>query len=259
MKYIYTLFLTAFSLSAFSQFEISSGYSVSAPRGALNENINLLHSLHTQLAYRLPGAFSRVHVSADMGLGTYAHTYKMQTFNFGNGVSTRTRVNYTSNVLQAGLGARVFILENKRVMPFVSGKSGYTSFYSNIFIEDPHDPDGCTALDQRNLIKDGTIYGAYGGGLRIDWSIFKPANRKGRGYIDFTVHKVGGGDLEYINTKKLIDASDPPPVSNGKPLNVKFINATTQQIHEHQVAEVYTSPLKMMECRISAVFPIGCR
>lgn len=257
MKYIYTLFLSAISLTAFSQFEISAGYAASAPRGAMNENINTLHSLQTQVAYRLPGAFSRLQTSFDLAIGTYANTRKMQTFNFGNGTSTRTYVNYSSNVVQAGLGARVYILENKRVMPFVNGKTGYTSFYSNIYIEDPHDPGGCRALDQRNLIKDGTIYGAYGGGLRIDWSLFKPGNNKGRGYIDLSVNKMTGGNIDYINTKKLIDASNPPQAGNSKPLNVQFINATTQQIHEHQVAEVYTTPLRMVEYNLRAVFPIG--
>lgn len=259
MKYVYTLFLSAFSLCGFAQFEISTGYSASAPRGAMNDNINLLHSLHAEVAYRLPGAFSRLQPSIDIAWGTYANTRKMQTFNFGNGTSTRTWVNYSSNVVQAGIGARLFILEKKQVMPFLSGKTGYAGFYSNIFIEDPHDPDGCRALDQRNLIKDGTIYGAYGGGLRVDLSLFKPSNSKGRGYIDFSVNKMTGGNIEYINTKKLIDAANPPSGGNGKPLSVPFINATTQQIHEHQVAEVFTTPLRMMEYKVSAVFPIGHR
>ena len=48
-----------------------------------------------------------------------------------------------------------------------------------------------------------------------------------------------------------------PLGTNGKPLNVKFINATTQQIHEHQVAEVYNSPLRMLEFKMNAVFCIN--
>ena len=60
--------------------------------------------------------------------------------------------------------------------------------------------------------------------------------------------------MDYINTKKLVDANNPPTGTDGKPLNVRFINATTQQIHEHQVAEVYTTPLRMLEFKVSAVF-----
>ena len=59
------------------------------------------------------------------------------------------------------------ILQDKKIMPYISGKAGYTSFFSNIFIEDPHDPDGCKALDKNNLIKDGTFSTGYGGGFNL--------------------------------------------------------------------------------------------
>jgi len=39
-------------------------------------------------------------------------------------------------------------------------------------------------------------------------------------------------------------------------LNVQFINASTQSIHEHKVAQVYTSPLKMLEFRAGITFMI---
>ena len=74
-------------------------------------------------------------------------------------------------------------------------------------------------------------------------------------YMDFRVQNIRGGDLNYINTKKLIDASAPPtPGEDGKAVSVKFINATTNEIHEHQVAEVYSTPLRMLEFRLSCVF-----
>jgi hypothetical protein len=58
--------------------------------------------------------------------------------------------------------------------------------------------------------------------------------------------------VSYINTKHLVDAqttTDP----DGKPLEVKFINVSTQQIHEHTVAQVYTSPLRLVEFRAGIV------
>ena len=72
--------------------------------------------------------------------------------------------------------------------------------------------------------------------------------------MDLSVNNIQGGNLNYINTKRLVDANNPPVNSDGKPLNITFINASTQQLHEHQVAEVYTSPLRMMEIKISATF-----
>lgn len=217
-------------------------------------NIKPLHSLSTGLMYQLPGALKRIQAGIDVGWGSYANTRKEQTFNFGNGTSTVTWVNYSSNVLQASLTSRVMILQDKKIMPYVSAEAGYTSFYSNIFIEDPHDPDGCKALDQRNLIKDGTVTTGYGGGIQLDFSLFSDNTRKGRSYIDLSVNKISGNNINYINTKKLIDANNPPTTTDGKPLSVKFINATTQQIHEHQVAEVYNTPLRLLEFKVSTIF-----
>jgi len=254
MKYIYSLLFSIVCVSASGQFRLQVGYGAGVPRQEMSANIKPLHSLTSSLLYQFPGVFSRIQAGIDFGWGTYANTRKEQTFRFGNGTSTRTWVNYSSNVLRAGLAGKVFLLQKKGLMPYASGNAGYTSFYSNIFIEDPLDIDGCTALDQRNLIKDGTITAGYGGGLQIDWSLFKTTNFKGRNFIDISVNTIRGRSIDYINTKRLIDAGSPPVDSDGKPLNVQFINATTREIHEHQVAEVYTTPLRMLEFKISAVF-----
>ena len=256
MRYIYTLLFTIITLSSSAQLSINMGYALGTPRQKMAENIKPVHSIAAGAMYQLPGALNRIQAGVDLSWGMYANTQKKQTFNFGNGTSTETFVNYSSNVIQGGLVTKVFFLEDKNIMPYVSGKLGYTSFYSNIYIEDPDDPDGCQALDQRNLIKDGTFTKTYGGGVQVSWNMFgcKKSRDRKDGYIDFSVNNIRGGNLDYINTKKLIDASAPPPASEGKPLNVRFINATTQEIHEHQVAEVYTTPLRLLEFRVSAVF-----
>ena len=254
MKLIYTLLFISVSYSASSQFYLSSGYSLNLPRQQMKENIRSVHSFTLSGLYRLPGKMDRVQFGADFGWGMYASTRKEQTFTFTNGAITRADVFYNSMVVQGGLQARIDLLRNKAVTPYLNGKTGYTSFYSNVFVQDPHDPDGCAPLDQRNIIKDGTIYTGYGGGLQIDWGIFGKRGKRNNGWIDLSVNNIRGGTLDYINTKKLVDANNPPTNSEGKPLNVTFINASTQQLHEHQVAEVYTSPLRMLEIKISATF-----
>lgn len=255
MKIVSTMLLL-FSCSLLrAQSYMTIGYSLGSPQQEMNKNINHLHSLTAGIQFTIPGFDDRLQLGADLGWGTYANTSKEQTFTFRDGSSTTTQVNYSSNVLQGGVNARVFLLKNKGITPYVSGKAGYASFYSNIFIEDPHDAGACRPLDQKNIIRDGTIFGGYGGGLQIDWSVFNPKSHKKRGFIDIRVLNTRGGKVNYINTKKLIDASSPPPAGeNGKALNVKFVNATTNEIHEHQVAQVYTTPMRMLECRVSWVF-----
>jgi hypothetical protein len=254
MRYICTLFFMVFSLCASAQFSVNAGYSLSLPQQKMADNINPLHSITGGIMYNLPGVLNRIQAGIVVGWGSYANSRKMQTFNFGNGTSTETWVNYSSNVVQGSLTGRVFFLKDKNILPYASGKVGYTSFYSSIYIEDPHDPNGCKALDQRNLINDGTIMTGYGAGLQVSWNVFSRKNRKKDAFIDISVNNIRGGEVNYINTKKLVDANNPPTGTDGKPLHVRFINATTQQIHEHQVAEVYTTPLRMLECKVSAVF-----
>ena len=254
MKLIYTFLFLTISIFSSAQFYLSSGYSLGLPQQTMKQNIKPLHSLALSGFYQLPGALDRVMIGADFGWGMYSSARKRQTFTFPNGDITQTNVMYNSLAVQGGLQARVNLLKNKIITPFVNGKAGYASFYSNVFIENTNDPDGCAPLDQRNIIKDGTIYSGYGGGLQIDWAIFSKKSRRNNGWIDLSVNNIRGGTLDYINTKKLIDANNPPTNSEGKPLNVTFINASTQQLHEHQVAEVYTSPLRMLEIKISATF-----
>lgn len=230
------------------------GYSLGSPQQAMNTHINHLHSLTTGIYFTIPQLDKRVQLGADFGWGMYANTTKEQTFTFRDGSTTTTSVNYTSNVLQGAISARVMLLKNKAITPYFSGKAGYASFYSNIFIEDPHE-GGCHPLDQKNIIRDGTVFGGYGGGLQLDWSVFNPKSPRKRSYIDLRVLNTRGGKVDYINTKKLIDATAPPPAGgDGKALTVKFINATTNEIHEHQVAEVYRTPMRMLEYRLSWVF-----
>ena len=257
MKYIYSLLLTFLCATGYSQFYFTGGYSLSAPQQKMADNIKPIHSLSAGVTYQLPGKWSRVYTGIEAGWGVYANDRKTQTFTFDNGDVTKTDVNYSSNVVQGSFTARVLLLENKKIMPYVNGKAGYASFYSNIYIEDPHDNGACKALDKRNIIKDGSIITGYGGGLLADWSVFSKKIRKGHGYLDLSVNSIRGNNINYINTKKLYDAANPPVGSDGKPLSIQFINASTQQIHEHQVAEVYNSPIRLFEYRISAFLPLN--
>lgn len=254
MKLLYTSLFLIVSTLSYGQFYLSSGYTLQLPKQEMKENIRSVHSLSIAGLYRLPGKMNWVQLGADLGWGMYASTRKNQNFTFPNGDITQTEVVYNSMVIQGGLQTRIDLLRNKIVTPYLSGKAGYSSFYSNIFIENPHDPGGCVPLDQRNIIKDGTIYTGYGGGLQIDCGVFGRWGAKNRSWIDISVNNIRGGTINYINTKRLIDADNPPVNSDGKPLNVTFINASTQQLHEHQVAEVYTSPLRMLEFKISYTF-----
>ena len=162
-------------------------------------------------------------------------------------------VNYNSNTFNVNLQGRLNLLSDKYlVVPYINAKGGLYNFFSTINIEDPTDADGCHALVQKTIINDKTFYWSAGGGLQIDPVIFSKKDRRGNVLIDISANTIHGGTMDYINTRHLTDAqtlTDP----GGKPLQVKFINASTQAIHEHTVAQVFTSSLRLLEFRAGII------
>ncbi|TMI88080.1 MAG: hypothetical protein E6H08_18320 [Bacteroidetes bacterium] len=257
MKFISTLLLSCLFLSAkCQQFKLTTGYSLGLPRQELDKNIQPVHSMLTGLQYQFAGELKRLSVGMELGIGIYAHQKIDQTFQFDNNTSTVLPVDYSSNTFNANLQARFNLLSDKNlIIPYIIAKGGLYNFYSSIYIGDPEDDGGCHALEQENIMNDKTMYWSAGGGLQINPTIFSKNKHDSRLMIDINANTIQGGDISYINTKHLMDApstSDP----DGKPLNVQFINASTQSIHEHKVAQVYTSPLKILEFRAGITFMI---
>jgi hypothetical protein len=250
MKFISTLLMGFLFFSADSQqWKFTSSYSLGIPRQEMGKNIQPAHSMQNGISYQLPGALKQLSVGLEFGIGIYAYERIDQTFQFDNNTSTVLPVDYSSNVFNANLQARFNLLSDKNlIIPYINAKGGLYNFYSSIYIGDPEDDGGCHALEQENIMNDKTMYWSAGGGLQINTGIFSKKKHNSRVMIDFSANTIRGGEINYINTKDLMDApatTDP----DGKPLNVQFINASTQSIHEHKVAQVYTSPLRMLEFR----------
>lgn len=259
MKFIFTLLTSLFFLSASSQqWKVVTHYSLAIPQQEMGSNIQAAHSLQAGILYQLPGPLKRVSAGLQLGVGTYAHKRINQTFRFDNNTSTVVPVNYNSNVFNINVQTRVDILDQKKfyVVPYINAKAGMYNFFSNVYIDDPHDPDGCRALERENIIKDNTMYWSAGGGVQINPDIFGKRKNHSRVLIDISANTIRGGTLNYINTKDLMDAQEATP-PGGKPLNVRFINASTQSIHEHTVAQVYTSPLRMLEFTAGITVMLG--
>jgi hypothetical protein len=258
MKFISTLFLSIVFFSASSQqWKITGNYSLGIPRQEMSKNIPPAHSFQGGLLYQLPAPLKQLSVGIELGIGLYANRRIEQTFQFNNNVAAVVPVNYSSNVFNANLRTRFNLLSDKNyVIPYVDAKAGLYNFFSNIYIEDPEDPNGCRALERENIINDKTMYWSAGGGLQIDPALFSKNKKRGKVLIDISANAIRGGTLNYINTKDLIDAqtiNDP----EGKPVSVTFVNASTQEIHEHTVAQVYTSALRLLEFRAGVLVALG--
>ena len=227
----------------------------------MGENIRPVHGLNVSVLSSIKGLCNRLMVGAEIGVGNYAYVTKEQDLRFPDGSGIRTDVIYSSNVFNSALVMRVNLLSKGKAMPYVGAKGGLSHFFSNILVEDPEDPTSCEALERKNIIKDNTFFAAYGGGIQLDLSLFDKRETAGKYMIDISVNKMKGGRLNYINTKDIqshvhTDPNNPTPTTPGKgePLNIQFINITTRTIHEHQVAELYNSPLRMLDFRIGMLF-----
>ena len=228
------------------------------PQQEMQKNIPAAHSLQLGIMHRLPGALKQLSIGVEAGIGTYASKRVEQTFQFNNNTAAVVPVDYTSNVFNANLYGRLNLLnEKKLVLPYIQAKGGLYNFFSTVYIEDPNDPNGCSALQQENIINDKTMYWSAGGGLQINTGVFGKSKSRRNVMIDISVNTIRGGTIDYINTKRLMDVQD-VSTTGGKPLNVNFINASTQEIHEHSVAQVYTSPLRMLEVRAGVTVNLGC-
>jgi hypothetical protein len=251
MKIISTFFISCLYLSAASQpLKFITDYSLGLPQQQMGQNIQAIHSLHAGALYQLPGQLKNLSVGLELGIGMYAHKKIDQTFNFDANTSTIVPVNYSSNVFNANLQTRYTVWDENShmIVPYINAKAGLYNFFSNINIEDPDDPNGCHALEKKNLINDNTFYWGGGAGFQINPSVFSKHKRNSPVMIDISINTIRGGKLDYINTKHLKDEQDIPQ-SDFKPLMVKFINVSTQSIHEHTVAQVYTSALRILEVR----------
>lgn len=246
-RFLLLSFLLLFTISLFAQFEITGGYSMSIPRGKMNDYINLTHSISLRGIYRIP-VNTKVWVGADLSVGTYAQKTEQQTYEFTDGTTTTTNVRFSSNAFNGHAVMGYDLLNDGKIIPYITAKAGFSNYYSSIYIENPNDADGCHPLQNKNVFGDATFsYGA-GAGVRLDGKqLFK--SRSDNWAIDFSVNYLTGGTLDYLNVRHIQDNT-----GSGKDFMVKFVNVTTQQIHEHKVSEVYTSKLNQLDLRVGFVY-----
>jgi len=253
-KYLPAIILLISTLNCLAQGDIGIAYTVGVPLQTLAKHTQPAHQAVFTGNFRLPvKAHPYFFAGIELGIGNYAHKTIEQTFKFSDGTTTRTDVRYNSNIGFANAVFRYDIPFKGRVVPYVNLKGGVTSLFTGIYVEDPKNPDGCEALDKDLAFKDATMTYSYGGGFRIN--ISKQKNGRHSYLLDLGVNNTRGGNVDYLNVKDLgeHDHSTMGGTSDAKPLTTKFINVNTQSIHEHQLAEVYNSPIRILQINLGLV------
>ncbi|MFC0774857.1 hypothetical protein [Terrimonas alba] len=261
MKPFYLLIaFIATSSVAPAQMEAGVSYSLSLPLQEMHQNIKPVHNMNFILMSPLK-KIKQLSVGVEAGIGQYAFFSKDQDIRFPDGSGTTTEVTYSSNVATAGLVTRFQLHKEAKWNPYLSGRLGYANFFSKVIVADPENEDDCKPLDKKTPIRDHSFFAEYGVGVRIDVNSKKKPNNA---WIDFSINQAHGTRLNYINVKDIKehvhnDPNNPAPLPDKTiPLNIRFVNVSTQAIHEHQLAEVYNSPLRLLNLKIGMIWRLNC-
>lgn len=229
---------------------LGTGYEFGLPVGRMATGMSPVHSL--KMSSLLPINF--ITANLQMGVDVAYGLYGVRTFDINyrqNGNYINTSVMYNSDVAQGGVVANYLFFKKSKIRPYLSARMGYVSLSSSFSIQDPTDIDACRVLESKTIQSDGTLYWGYGFGL--SWNIGKISSTS-RHFIDFSVTKMGGNALDYVNVNYLHNHNSVQPLSSGaKPLNVTFVNANTQNTHDHRIAELYNNPLNILQLKIGYV------
>ena len=254
-----TVVLLFSSFYANSQLEMGLGYGLGIPLKDMARHIQPAHQGILTLNYRLPiKNYPQFLVGIETGIGNYAEKTINQTFQFTDGTSTMTDVRYSSNIGFVNAVLRYDIPVKGNAVPYLHLIGGYNKFYTDVFVEDPDDPSGCEPLENENAFNDHTFTWGYGAGVQIKLNEKKRKPGAASYKLDLAVTNVYGGKLEYLNVKHLKEHNHNDPLSpDSKPFVSRFVNVSTQAIHEHQVAEIFESNLRLLQIRVGFVIQFG--
>ena len=190
--------------------------------------------------------------------GGYASRILEQTYQYDNGSQTRTDVTYTSSMNKYLLGVKYMIGQDFRaVRGFITPQIGVAKFKSRIVIADPQDVDDCQPLDRETAQRfTGFVYGGeVGAEVSLD-RIFTKMASENQHKIVLSANFLGGfNHFKYVNVRYMEDAVEGTHVGHdGNSINASFINVSTNEIHEHQVAELYHSALRMWGFNVGYTF-----
>lgn len=265
MKHI-TLIALLFSSIAFGQYNWHLGTSIATAI----PNKNLAPKMSTNVGWGFQFGYRPIHrlpiaLEWQSVFGSYGMRTLTQTYQFTDGTQTITDVNYYSGMKFHTIGTRIQIGNDYRLIRgFVTPQLGWAKSKSRIYIEDPNDTDGCEALDQETVHRYRG--GMYGGeiGMEVDLHLFgKNAIEENTHFLFVSANYMRSfKDFEYINIKYMHDhthgylpdgGATLSVNEDGRDVNARFINVTTQEIHEHKIAEVYKTGLEYWGFKIGYV------
>lgn len=240
--------------TAFGQWgrEFSVGYAFASPSGKMKQNIKQGNGVI--LDFHLVSPSKKFSLGADFNYSIYGFDQSRQQYTFSDGTTADMDVNVTNSFTNLMVVGRYYLLTDKKVLPFVEGKAGYSWFRTNLNIYDPDDFDSCKPIEKDILQKDGTVVYSFGGGLRYDLAPLFKRLGENHFFVNVSASYTQGGLVSYMNTDVPSTHHGSAPPNRTGTVEASFINTQTQIIHKHHVGYVYSSYAQMMDYRLTFSF-----
>lgn len=196
-------------------------------------------------------------------MGQYSSKTSTETFIFDDGSTTVTDVTFRSMMNKVQLGTKFYFTPSyQRVKPYVMPMVGYNFMRSKIRIADPLDEDDCQPLVDRVSQKaQGFTYGLEAG-VEMDLvGTIKGEESHGRLYFSVS-YLSSARKMDYINIKYMSDhehgvheeGHGEASQADGRPLTTDFVNVSSNDLHSHKIAEIYTTYLRFINVNIGYVW-----
>lgn len=193
-------------------------------------------------------------------LGNYSNRTLEQTYNFKDGSQTITDVSYSSNYHKLLFGTR-FMTGNDAsgLRLYAMPQIGIGTMRSRIRIADPEDEDDCQPLENKITQRfTGVIYGGELGmdidlGRLISKSDYSRSHRLNIGVNFISSFK----DFKYVNIKHMkTEVHDVANEQNdeNRDITTQFVNVSSNNLHEHKIAELYVTPMAYIGIHIGYVY-----
>lgn len=231
--------------------ELGLNYVNTQPLGSMSHNIRTGNGVTTDFAMVSPS--KRLALGVELSYTQYGHDKSEQLYTFDDGSTATMEITVNNSFANFLLTGKCFLVTHGKLLPYITGKVGWSEFRTDLNIYDPDDWDHCEPVETEILQKDGTMIGTFGAGFRLDLStMFKKLNSEML-FLDFNANMAQGGTVNYMN-------SDPPShhhSTTNSDVMADFRNTQTQIIHEHHVGYLYSSPIKLVDFRVGVCLRIN--
>ncbi len=254
---VLSVILLGFSLLASAQADLVFQLNNSLPQGLMGSRMANAWGMSGQLLYRFPE--SRFALGGEIGINSYGCQTSRQTYRFQDGSSTETDVSVNNDFAQFNVVGRADLRVGGSLIPYITAKVGYLHYWTNLNIADPEDADGCRPLENTTLLKDGTLAGTLGAGMRWDMSgLFKKMPQR-KFWLDVSAEYMTGGRVRFMNVNLPPATGHQHQATTGvaDPFSARFINPQTQVVHEHHVGDVYNAHVEKVGLRFGFVLRVG--